>query len=261
MAGRSHRHRRPSGEPPPLPRSPGWGRVALAGYRRARGRGPVGPPALRGRRDRRRADRSGGSGIPRPRGWSISPSGLDVLGAVAFVARSGSRASSSSSRTSGGDTSSSFLATFVITDWIVLRLLGVQRHAPPGVESLTDQATFWFPSRPVVGARGDGGGDGRRARRRRPATSWAMSAAVVGPLAGLRASSGSSCTPTIPLDALYAVVLGPVVVAAAAFAVFVPGRRLPRALLARRQGRAPGSRRRARGRRSSRRWPTSSGSR
>jgi tRNA A-37 threonylcarbamoyl transferase component Bud32 len=42
-----------------------------------------------------------------------------------------------------------FLATLVLTDWIVLRL-GVQRPTPEGVDPLTDQAAFWFPSRPVA---------------------------------------------------------------------------------------------------------------
>ena len=43
-----------------------------------------------------------------------------------------------------------FLVALVLTDWAVVRVLGVERTPPEGMAPMTDHATFWFPSRPVA---------------------------------------------------------------------------------------------------------------
>jgi hypothetical protein len=43
-----------------------------------------------------------------------------------------------------------FLVALVLTDWAVVRVLGVERTPPEALAPMTDRATFWFPSRPVA---------------------------------------------------------------------------------------------------------------
>jgi tRNA A-37 threonylcarbamoyl transferase component Bud32/membrane-associated phospholipid phosphatase len=111
------------------------------------------------------------------------------------------------------------LATFVLVDWVALRLLGVQRPVPPGIEPLTDRVTFWFPSRPVAALAVTLAGmafvlvPADRPRR------WALGTAAVLSLA--YAGARVVLLADYPFDALYAVLLG-ILAAAAAFAVFVP---------------------------------------
>jgi tRNA A-37 threonylcarbamoyl transferase component Bud32/membrane-associated phospholipid phosphatase len=111
-----------------------------------------------------------------------------------------------------------FLATFVITDWIVVRVLGVARPVP-AVAPLSDRVTFWFPSRPVAAFAVTLVGmafvlvPAGRARRR---AVWAA-----GAVAALVAIARILLAADYPLDALYAVALG-VVVPYASFAFFVP---------------------------------------
>jgi len=112
-----------------------------------------------------------------------------------------------------------FLATFVVSDWVVLRLLGVQREAPAGLEPLTDTAAFWFPSRPVAALSVTLAGMAFvlvPAGPRRGTTAW-VAAAVSALYAAARILLGAD----YPFDALYSVLLGSVVVMAA-FATFVP---------------------------------------
>jgi tRNA A-37 threonylcarbamoyl transferase component Bud32 len=111
-----------------------------------------------------------------------------------------------------------FLATFVVTDWVVLRL-GVEREPPAGVQSLTERATFWFPSRPVAALSVTLVGMATvliAAGGRRRAAAWI----AVG-VATLYAAARVVLRADYPLDALYSVLLGTVVVTAA-FATFVP---------------------------------------
>jgi tRNA A-37 threonylcarbamoyl transferase component Bud32 len=111
------------------------------------------------------------------------------------------------------------LASFVLVDWVALRLLGVQRPTPSGIEPLTDRVTYWFPSRPVAALAVTLAGmafvlvPAGRPRR------WALGSAAVLSLAyaGVRLVLLAD----YPVDALYAVLLG-YLGAAAAFAVFVP---------------------------------------
>jgi tRNA A-37 threonylcarbamoyl transferase component Bud32 len=112
-----------------------------------------------------------------------------------------------------------FLASFVLVDWVALRLLGVQRPTPVGIEPLTDRVTYWFPSRPVAALAVTLAGmafvlvPAGRPRR------WALGSAAALSLvyAGVRLVLLADYLN----DALYAVLLG-FLGAAAAFAVFVP---------------------------------------
>ena len=117
-----------------------------------------------------------------------------------------------------------FVATFVVSDWVVLRLLGVQREAPAGLEPLTDQAAYWFPSRPVAALSVTLAGMAYvlvPAGPRRRAALWAGTTA-----AALYAFARLVLGADYPTDALYSVILGPVV-AAAAFVTFVPDHVFP----------------------------------
>jgi tRNA A-37 threonylcarbamoyl transferase component Bud32 len=112
-----------------------------------------------------------------------------------------------------------FLTTFVVMDWVVLRLLGVERGPIAGVEPLTDRVALWFPSRPVAALAVTLAGLAfvlvPAGTRRRAAVLAAASVAALYAIARivLRAD--------LPLDAFYSVLLGPVVTVAA-FVVFVP---------------------------------------
>jgi membrane-associated phospholipid phosphatase/tRNA A-37 threonylcarbamoyl transferase component Bud32 len=111
------------------------------------------------------------------------------------------------------------LATFVITDWVVLRLLGFEREVPAGVDPLTDRLVFWFPSRPVAALSVTLAGMAFvlvPAGRRRRVAGWVAAA-----ISALYALARVVLAADLPLDALYAVVLGSVVVVAV-FATFVP---------------------------------------
>jgi tRNA A-37 threonylcarbamoyl transferase component Bud32 len=111
------------------------------------------------------------------------------------------------------------LASFVLVDWVALRLLGVQRPIPSGVEPLTDRVVYWFPSRPVAALAVTLAGMAfvlvPAGRPRRLALGSAAVLSLV--YAGVRVVLLAD----YPVDALYAVLLG-CLGAAAAFAVFVP---------------------------------------
>ena len=219
MASTSQSHRRPSGEPPPLPMSPGWGRVVLVfgatfivgvvvsvlfhlGVAET-----AGASTLRSVQD----------ATPR---WLVDVcERLDVLGDIAFVG---------ALRLASVVVVVAFkrwrhllvvLATFVLVDWLALRLLGVQRTPPQGIEPLTDRVTFWFPSRPVAALAVTLAGmafvlvPAGRPRR------WALSSAAVLSLA--YAGARVILLADYAVDALYAVFLG-FLAAVAAFAMFVP---------------------------------------
>jgi membrane-associated phospholipid phosphatase/tRNA A-37 threonylcarbamoyl transferase component Bud32 len=111
------------------------------------------------------------------------------------------------------------LASFVLVDWVALRLLGVQRPTPSGIEPLTDRVTYWFPSRPVAALTVTLAGmafvlvpPGRPRR-------WALGSGAV--LSLVYAGVRLVLLADYPVDALYAALLG-FLGAAAAFAVFVP---------------------------------------
>jgi tRNA A-37 threonylcarbamoyl transferase component Bud32 len=143
------RHRRPSGEPPPLPRGSGWVRtVVVLGVVLAVG-------AILSELVRLGAlDEAGGELVRRVSesapSWLIEwCERLDVLGGVVFVGTLRVATLVVLAVYRRWRHFVVFLATLVLTDWIVLRL-GVQRPTPEGVEPLTDQVAFWFPSRPVA---------------------------------------------------------------------------------------------------------------
>lgn len=219
MAKQSRSHRRPSGEPPPLPRSPGWGRVVLV-FGITLLVGVVASVLFHlGVAETAGASTLGSVQDAAPR-WLVDVSErLDVVGDIVFVGVL---------RLAIVVVVVAFkrwrhllvvLATFVLVDWVALRLLGVQRPQPPGIEPLTDRVTFWFPSRPVAALAVTLAGmafvlvPAGRLRR------WALASAAVVSLAyaGARVVLGAD----YPIDALYAVLLGLLAVAAS-FAVFVP---------------------------------------
>jgi tRNA A-37 threonylcarbamoyl transferase component Bud32 len=219
MAGRTPSHRRPSGEPPPLPRSPGWGRLVLVfgavlvvgfvlsvlfhfGIAET-----AGASAIRSIQD----------AAPR---WLVDAcERLDVVGGIAFVF---------ALRLASAVVAVAFkrwrhlvvvLASFVLVDWVALRVLGVQRPTPSGIEPLTDRVAYWFPSRPVAALAVTLAGmafvlvPAGRPRR------WALGSAAV--LSLVYAGVRLVLLADYPVDALYAVLLG-FLGAAAAFAVLVP---------------------------------------
>jgi tRNA A-37 threonylcarbamoyl transferase component Bud32 len=111
-----------------------------------------------------------------------------------------------------------FLATLVMTDWIVLRL-GVERPTPEGVQPLSDHAPFWFPSRPVVALAVTLVAMGFvlvPAGVRRRAVVW-IAVAVSAAYGGARLVLASDYA----LDAAFAVLVG-FAAPLAAFAAFVP---------------------------------------
>lgn len=217
-------HRRPSGEPPALPREPGWGRSVIV-FAVVLLVGAVISILLRAGI----AEELGGAVLRRVQDaappWLVHLcERIDVIGGVAFVAllRVGTILVLAAYRR--WRHSLVFLATFVLTDWIVLELLGVQRPTPAGVEPVTDRLTLWFPSRPVASLAvtlvgmafalvPDGG--------RRLGALWA---AVVLSLAyaGSRVVLGDDFV----VDAVYAVLLG-FAAPLAAFAAFVPDEVFP----------------------------------
>jgi tRNA A-37 threonylcarbamoyl transferase component Bud32 len=219
MAKQGRSHRRPSGEPPPLPRSPGWGRVVLV-FGVTLLVGVVASVLFHlGVAETAGASTLGSVQDAAPR-WLVDVSErLDVVGDIAFVGVL---------RLAIVVVVVAFkrwrhllvvLATFVLVDWVALRLLGVQRPVPPGIEPLTDRVTFWFPSRPVAALAVTLAGmafvlvPADRPRR------WALGTAAVLSLA--YAGARVVLLADYPFDALYAVLLG-ILAAAAAFAVFVP---------------------------------------
>ena len=219
MARRSRRHRRPSGEPPPLPRSPGWGRLALA-LGAVLVVGVVVSVLLH-----LGIDETAGASMLRsiqdaePQ-WLVDLcKRLDVLGAVAFVGALRLASVVVVVAYKRWRHLLVFLASFVLADWVSLRLLGVQRPVPSGVQPLTDRVTYWFPSRPVAALAVTLAGmafvlvPSGRPRR------WALGSAVA--LSLVYAGVRMVLLADYPLDALYAVLLGSFG-AAAAFAVFVP---------------------------------------
>ena len=111
------------------------------------------------------------------------------------------------------------LASFVLVDWVALRLLGVQRPTPSGIEPLTDRVTYWFPSRPVAALAVTLAGMAFILVPAGWPRRWALGSAAVLSLAyaGVRLVLLAD----YPVDALYAVLLG-YLGAAAAFAVLVP---------------------------------------
>jgi membrane-associated phospholipid phosphatase len=144
------RHRRPSGEVPPLPRGAGWARAAT-GFGIVLVIGILLSAAVR-------TDAAADIGAS----WTRSivdavptwlrdlAERLDVVGSVAVVA--GLRLATMLVLVlyQRWRHLIVMLVTFALTDWAVLHALGVQRPVPEGVEPLTDRATFWFPSRPVA---------------------------------------------------------------------------------------------------------------
>lgn len=220
MARRARsRRRRPSGEPPPLPRSPGWVRavVVLAAVLllgivasillRADVGGTLGAPVLRAAQD----------DAP---GWLVDVSRwVDVLGGVVVVGAIRWGAIVVLAVYRRWRHLLVFLTTFVVTDWVVLRLLGVEREPPAGVEPLTDRVAYWFPSRPVAALSVTLAGLALvlvPAGGRRRAVLWASLVVSV-----VYASARVVLLADYPFDALYSSFLGPAVVIAA-FAAFVP---------------------------------------
>jgi membrane-associated phospholipid phosphatase/tRNA A-37 threonylcarbamoyl transferase component Bud32 len=142
----SELRRRPSGEPPPLPRPPGWGRwfwlfIVVIGLgliiRWATDPQDNQSAFLRALQDHRT---SGLTDVARVLAAISGPIVVEVLrwGTVIVLALY-----------KRWRHLVVFLATFVIADWLVLHL-GVQRPAPEGVHALTTVAPWMFPSGPVT---------------------------------------------------------------------------------------------------------------
>jgi hypothetical protein len=142
--------RRPSGEPPPLPRTEGWGRwvallavvftvgVVVSILLRSGVREPAAEEQLRAIRD----------WAP---GWLTDlASRFDVVGGVWVVLGVRIATLAVAALYRRWRQAVVFLATIALTDFTVVRVLGVERPAPTSVTPTTDRATFWFPSRPVA---------------------------------------------------------------------------------------------------------------
>jgi len=144
------RHRRPSGEPTPLPRGPGWvGRIVVLGIVLALG-AIVSALLHSGVGDTLGADQvrsiSGGASS----GLVDLCKRLDVIGGVAVVWLLRVATLIVLAIYKRWRHLIVFLVTLVLTDWIALELLGVQRAVPSGVQPLTDRVDFFFPSLPVT---------------------------------------------------------------------------------------------------------------
>ncbi len=111
-----------------------------------------------------------------------------------------------------------FLATFIVTDWLVLRL-GVDRPPPSGVRVLSDLATTAFPSRPVAALGVTVFGMAwvlAPAGRARSRALW-VGGVVLALIVAARVYLAADYT----MDAVYAAVLG-FSVAGLSFRIFVP---------------------------------------
>jgi hypothetical protein len=142
--------RRPSGEPPPLPRAAGWVR-SLAALAVVVALGIVVSVLFR-------------SGVADP--WAEDPirsihdaapawltdlaARLDVVGSVWVVLAMRVATLATTAVFARWRHLVVFLATVALTDWVVVSVLGVERASPGALASQTDRATFWFPSRPVA---------------------------------------------------------------------------------------------------------------
>jgi tRNA A-37 threonylcarbamoyl transferase component Bud32 len=219
MPIRSHGQRRPSGEPPPLPRGPGWGRLVLL-LGGVVALGVVASVLLR----LGVADTAGGSTLRSVQdaapSWLVDLcKRLDAVGDVAFVGALRLASVVVVVAFKRWRHLLVFLASFVLVDWVALRVLGVHRPTPPGIVPLTDRVSYWFPSRPVAALAVTLAGMAfvlvPAGRHRR----WALGSAAVLSLA--YAGARVVLLADYPVDALYAVLLGSLG-AAAAFAVFVP---------------------------------------
>jgi len=216
--------RRPTGEVPALPRQAGWGKtvawgaavlVGGLGISTALRTGiadPSGTPLLRAIVDEAPA-------------WLLDVSRrFDVVGAVAVVGalRVATLLVAAVYRRWRHLVVS--LVAFVVTDWTVLRVLGVDRPPPSGLAPATDRATFWFPSRPVAAVAVTLAGmvfvlvPAGRVR------SWALAVAAV--VTAAYALARLVLAADYPLDAAYASLLG-ASMAASLFAAFVPDDAFP----------------------------------
>jgi membrane-associated phospholipid phosphatase/tRNA A-37 threonylcarbamoyl transferase component Bud32 len=212
------KRRRPSGEPAPLVRGPGWTRAVLAAVI-VLAIGIVWSILLRtGAWDELGSSAVGTLRAEPSSGATSVAKWLDALAGAATVMALRVSALAVAAWFRRWRQAIVFLATFVLADWIVVRVLGVARPAPE-TTPLSDRATFWFPSRPVTALAVTLVGmafvliPAGRARRR---AVWAA-----GALAALVAIARIVLAADYPLDAFYAVALG-VVVPMASFAFFVP---------------------------------------
>jgi membrane-associated phospholipid phosphatase/tRNA A-37 threonylcarbamoyl transferase component Bud32 len=212
------RRRRPSGEPAPLPRGRGWtGAVWLAAITLA-----VGIVLSIGVR----TDAWSDLGASIVRSLRVDPGSdaasvakwFDALAGYLFVVllRCGTLVVAAWFRR--WRQALFFLATFVITDWVVVRALGVARP-DPGLAPLSDRATFWFPSRPVATFAVTVSGMAFvlvPAGKRRRVALW-----LGGVVAALVAIARIVLAADYPIDAVYAIAVG-FTVPIAVFAYFVP---------------------------------------
>ncbi len=211
--------RRPSGEPPPLPRGRGWVRSAILAVL-AVSVGVVVGLALR-------------AGVGEPFGVSLlqriqasTPAWLrnrcqhlDVLGSVEVVAVLRGSTLLIATWYRRWRHAVVVLITFALTDWTVVRVLAVDRPDPVGVTALSDRAIYWFPSRPVAALAVTLAAMAFvlvPAGPRRHETAWIATGLSLC-YAGVRVVLGADYV----VDVAYAVLLG-VAAPIAAFAAFVP---------------------------------------
>jgi membrane-associated phospholipid phosphatase len=140
------RRRRPSGEPPPLPRGPGFARwvwtaaivvllgVVVSGTIAADGFAGTGSSVLRWFEDLRRPRLTDVAKVMAALSLPAVVYGLRLLTVVVCALAKRWRHVVV------------FLATFVISDWVIVRLLEVHRPPPTGVTTIGDASGFGFPS-------------------------------------------------------------------------------------------------------------------
>jgi hypothetical protein len=142
--------RRPSGEPPPLPRAAGWAR-SLVVLAVVSGLGIVASALFRsGVADPWAKDLLRSIHDAAPAWLTDLASRLDVVGSVWVVLVLRVATLATAAAFARWRHLVVFLATIAVTDWIVVSVLGVERSSPGALASRTDRATFWFPSRPVA---------------------------------------------------------------------------------------------------------------
>jgi hypothetical protein len=146
----SRRARRPSGEVPAIPPGSGWKRSAVA-LAAVLVLGLTVSIFLRTGDGQRAGAELLRTIVDRAPTWLVDLSeNVDVLGGVVATGMLRLITVGVLALYSRWRQLVAFLVALVLTDWTVLRVLGVERTPPEGLVPMTDRASFWFPSRPVA---------------------------------------------------------------------------------------------------------------